>query len=152
MRVWFCNFSGENGRIDGQGAPWWDKYKKGLFKASRPFLIELMYTNRLQISNVTLINSPSWHLHPIYCRFVEILLRAWCPFLHIEWFLIKFASSRNVVIQWLTILAPVQVPNTDGINPGYIIFSLAVGCSLLLPPLSPIFNGFLDDETKIHSQ
>ncbi|KAJ9139845.1 hypothetical protein P3X46_030542 [Hevea brasiliensis] len=83
--------TGNNGTIDGQGAPWWDKFKKGLLKATRPFLIELMYTNQLQISNITLTNSPFWHIHPIY--------------------------SSNVVIQEVTILAPVEVPNTDGINP-----------------------------------
>ncbi|KAI9174348.1 hypothetical protein LWI28_015992 [Acer negundo] len=43
------------------------------------------------MSNITLINSPSWHVHPVYCR--------------------------NIIIQGLTILAPVKVPNTDGINP-----------------------------------
>ncbi|XP_057995667.1 probable polygalacturonase [Hevea brasiliensis] len=83
--------TGHNGTIDGQGAPWWDRYKQGLLKATRPFLIELLYTNQLQISNITLTNSPSWHVHPIYCS--------------------------NVVIQEVTILAPVEVPNTDGINP-----------------------------------
>ncbi|KAJ9139836.1 hypothetical protein P3X46_030533 [Hevea brasiliensis] len=83
--------TGNNGTIDGQGAPWWDKFKNGLYKATRPFLIELMYTNELQISNITLTNSPFWHVHPVYCS--------------------------NVVVQGVTILAPVEVPNTDGINP-----------------------------------
>ncbi|XP_057995665.1 probable polygalacturonase [Hevea brasiliensis] len=83
--------TGNNGTIDGQGAPWWEKYKKGLFKATRPFLIEILHTSQLQISNITLTNSPSWHVHPIYCS--------------------------NVVIEGVTILAPVEVPNTDGINP-----------------------------------
>ncbi|KAJ9139846.1 hypothetical protein P3X46_030543 [Hevea brasiliensis] len=89
--------TGNNGTIDGQGAPWWDKIKKGLLKATRPFLIELMYTNQLQISNITLTNSPSWRVHPIYCS--------------------------NVVIQGVTILAPVEVPNIDGINPGLTCIS-----------------------------
>ncbi|KAF2312233.1 hypothetical protein GH714_028656 [Hevea brasiliensis] len=91
MNLTYVVITGNNDMIDGQVAPWWDKIKKGLLKATRPFLIELMYTNQLQISNITLTNSPSWHLHPIYCS--------------------------NVVIQGVTILAPVEVPNTDGINP-----------------------------------
>ncbi|XP_065859985.1 probable polygalacturonase, partial [Euphorbia lathyris] len=49
------------------------------------------FSNQLQISNITVTNSPSWHIHPIYCK--------------------------NVIIQWVTVLAPVLVPNTDGINP-----------------------------------
>ncbi|KAF2312234.1 hypothetical protein GH714_028673 [Hevea brasiliensis] len=101
---------GNNGTIDGQGAPWWDKYKQGLLKATRPFLIELLYTNQLQISNITLTNSPSWHVHPIYCS--------------------------NVVIQEVTILAPVEVPNTDGINPDKVavllLLRLGPSCSFLL--------------------
>ncbi|XP_048229207.1 probable polygalacturonase [Ricinus communis] len=83
--------TGNNGTIDGQGAPWWDKFEKGLFKASRPLLIDIMYTDQLQISNITLVNSPSWHVHPVYCS--------------------------NVLVQGVTIIAPVEVPNTDGINP-----------------------------------
>ncbi|KAM5557432.1 putative polygalacturonase [Rosa sericea] len=83
--------TGNNGTIDGQGAPWWDKFHKGLLNVTRPYLIEIMYSNHIQISNLTLINSPSWHVHPIY--------------------------SSHITIQGITILAPVNVPNTDGINP-----------------------------------
>ncbi|KDP22227.1 hypothetical protein JCGZ_26058 [Jatropha curcas] len=83
--------TGNNGTIDGQGAPWWEKYKKREIKATRPYLIELMYSSQLQITNITFINSPSWHIHPIYCS--------------------------NVYIKQVTILAPIEVPNTDGINP-----------------------------------
>ncbi|PRQ38529.1 putative galacturan 1,4-alpha-galacturonidase [Rosa chinensis] len=83
--------TGNNGTIDGQGAPWWDKFKKGLLKVTRPYLVDIMYSNQIQISNLTFRNSPSWHIHPIY--------------------------SSNITIQGLTILAPVTVPNTDGIDP-----------------------------------
>ncbi|EEF49055.1 Exopolygalacturonase precursor, putative [Ricinus communis] len=89
--------TGNNGTIDGQGAPWWDKFEKGLFKASRPLLIDIMYTDQLQISNITLVNSPSWHVHPVYCS--------------------------NVLVQGVTIIAPVEVPNTDGINPSRFLAS-----------------------------
>lgn len=83
--------TGNNGTINGQGAPWWDKFKNDKLKATRPFLIEMMYTNQLQISNITLVNSPFWNIHPVY--------------------------SSNILVQGVTILAPVSVPNTDGINP-----------------------------------
>nr|XP_004298190.2 PREDICTED: probable polygalacturonase [Fragaria vesca subsp. vesca] len=83
--------TGNNGTIDGQGAPWWDKFEKGLLNVTRPYLLEIMFSNQIQISNLTFTNSPSWHIHPVY--------------------------SSNITIQGITILAPVEVPNTDGINP-----------------------------------
>lgn len=83
--------TGDNGTIDGQGAPWWQKFHRGKLKYTRPYLIEIMYSDGVQISDLTLLNSPSWHVHPVY--------------------------SSNVIVKGLTILAPVTVPNTDGINP-----------------------------------
>ncbi|KAL1551942.1 putative polygalacturonase isoform X1 [Salvia divinorum] len=83
--------TGDNGTIDGQGESWWNKFHKGELQYTRPYLIEIMYSENVQISNLTLLNSPSWNIHPIY--------------------------SSNVIVQGLTILAPVTSPNTDGINP-----------------------------------
>ncbi|XP_057518589.1 probable polygalacturonase [Amaranthus tricolor] len=83
--------TGENGTIDGQGEMWWQKFHHGQLKHTRPYLIELMYSDSIQISHLTLINSPSWNIHPIY--------------------------SSNILIQGITISAPVNSPNTDGINP-----------------------------------
>ncbi|XP_021892086.1 probable polygalacturonase [Carica papaya] len=83
--------TGNNGTIDGQGKPWWEKYKKGEFKNTRPCLIEIVYSDHVQISNVTLIDSPAWNVHPVY--------------------------SSNILIQGVTILAPIDSENTDGINP-----------------------------------
>ncbi|GAB2293999.1 hypothetical protein Dimus_028215 [Dionaea muscipula] len=83
--------TGANGTIDGQGGYWWDKFKKGELNLTRPYLIELMFSDQVQIFNLTLINSPSWNVHPIY--------------------------SSNVIVQGLTIIAPIESPNTDGINP-----------------------------------
>ncbi|KAJ8764877.1 hypothetical protein K2173_010342 [Erythroxylum novogranatense] len=83
--------TGANGTIDGQGDVWWQKFRSGQLNYTRPYLIELMFSSDIQISNLTLINSPSWNVHPVY--------------------------SSNVVVQGLTILAPVTSPNTDGINP-----------------------------------
>ncbi|XP_056697105.1 probable polygalacturonase isoform X1 [Spinacia oleracea] len=83
--------TGGNATIDGQGAYWWEKFKKKELKLTRPYLIEIMFSDQVQIFNLTLLNSPSWNVHPIY--------------------------SSNVIVQGLTILAPVDSPNTDGINP-----------------------------------
>ncbi|KAJ7944958.1 Pectin lyase-like superfamily protein [Quillaja saponaria] len=83
--------TGDNGTIDGQGEIWWQKFHNGELKYTRPYLIEIMYSENIQISSLTLVNSPSWNVHPIY--------------------------SSNVLVQGITILAPVRSPNTDGINP-----------------------------------
>ncbi|MED6209172.1 hypothetical protein PIB30_052211 [Stylosanthes scabra] len=83
--------TGDNGTIDGQGDVWWQKFHKGELTYTRPYLIEIMYSENIQISHLTLVNSPSWNVHPVY--------------------------SSNVVVQGITILAPVKSPNTDGINP-----------------------------------
>ncbi|KAL5718645.1 hypothetical protein ACHQM5_011525 [Ranunculus cassubicifolius] len=85
--------TGANGTIDGQGKVWWDKYHKDKLKYTRPTLIEIMYSNQIQISNITLLNSPQWNVHPVY--------------------------SSDILIQGVTILAPIDPisPNTDGINP-----------------------------------
>ncbi|XP_034203905.1 probable polygalacturonase [Prunus dulcis] len=83
--------TGNNGTIDGQGASWWKKFKAGQLNETRPYMIEIMYSNQIQISNLTLVNSPSWFVHPTY--------------------------SSNITIHGLTILAPIDSPNTDGINP-----------------------------------
>ncbi|PKI45061.1 hypothetical protein CRG98_034550 [Punica granatum] len=83
--------TGDNGTIDGQGALWWDKFHKGELNYTRPYLIEIMYSDKVQISHLTLLNSPSWNVHPVY--------------------------SSNVIVQGITIIAPVHSPNTDGINP-----------------------------------
>ncbi|PWA72321.1 pectin lyase-like superfamily protein [Artemisia annua] len=83
--------TGDNGTIDGQGSSWWDKFHQGKLANTRPYMIELMYSNQIQISNLTLINSPSWFVHPVY--------------------------SSDIIMQDLTITAPVDSPNTDGIDP-----------------------------------
>jgi len=59
---------GNNGTIDGQGEWWWEKYKAKELTETRPYLIELMYSNNVQITNLTLRDSPNWNVHPVYCR------------------------------------------------------------------------------------
>jgi polygalacturonase len=84
--------AGENGSIDGQGAWWWRQHKLQKLKYTRGHLIELLWSSNIEISNVTLRNSPFWTVHPYDCT--------------------------NVTIHGVTILAPLNAPNTDGIDPG----------------------------------
>ncbi|CAN1239493.1 Probable polygalacturonase [Linum grandiflorum] len=84
--------TGHNGTIDGQGKMWWDLWWNRTLEHTRGHLIELMNSHNILISNLTLRNSPFWTVHPVYCS--------------------------NVVIRDMTILAPLNAPNTDGIDPG----------------------------------
>ncbi|KAK4571478.1 hypothetical protein RGQ29_030059 [Quercus rubra] len=83
--------TGNNGTINGQGAIWWDKFRAGKLTLTRPYMIEIMYSNQIQISNLTLLDSPSWFVHPIY--------------------------SSDILITGLTILASIYSANTDGVDP-----------------------------------
>ncbi|KAM0878817.1 hypothetical protein ACQ4PT_034634 [Festuca glaucescens] len=83
--------TGANGTIDGQGVVWWDWFHNHKLNYTRPHLIELMYSTNVVISNLTFKNSPFWNIHPVYCS--------------------------QVLVEHVTILAPLDSPNTDGINP-----------------------------------
>ncbi|KAL5198855.1 hypothetical protein ABZP36_002367 [Zizania latifolia] len=83
--------TGANGTIDGQGEIWWNWFHNHTLNYTRPPLLELMYSNRVVISNLTFMNAPFWNIHPVYCS--------------------------QVLVQHLTILAPISSPNTDGIDP-----------------------------------
>ena len=60
--------TGANGSIDGQGEVWWKRYRSNDLSETRPYMIELMFSNKVQISDITLLNSPNWNVHPVYCR------------------------------------------------------------------------------------
>lgn len=87
------------GTFDGQGQPWWEIYRKrngvapkGLLH--RPMMFRLDNVTRLLVKDVHLINSPMFHLIPQRCT--------------------------DVTIDHITINAPEDAPNTDGIDPsGY---------------------------------
>ncbi|KAG2576133.1 hypothetical protein PVAP13_6NG008200 [Panicum virgatum] len=83
--------TGNNGTIDGQGEMWWEMWWNRTLNYTRGHLVELANSTNILISNITLRNSPFWTVHPVY--------------------------SSNVVIKGLTILAPLNAPNTDGIDP-----------------------------------
>lgn len=79
--------------IDGLGWPWWANYSAGLYPKSlkRPKLIEILDGDGVTLQGLTIRNSPFWTIHPTFCS--------------------------NVVVRGLTVLAPHQVGNTDGIDP-----------------------------------
>ncbi|CAL4996136.1 unnamed protein product [Urochloa decumbens] len=83
--------TGNNGTIDGQGEMWWELWWNRTLNHTRGHLVELVNSSNILISNITLRNSPFWTVHPVYCS--------------------------NVVMKDLTILAPLNAPNTDGIDP-----------------------------------
>ncbi|GAV70961.1 Glyco_hydro_28 domain-containing protein [Cephalotus follicularis] len=83
--------TGQNGTIDGQGRMWWEMWWNRTLKHTRGHLLELMNSRDILISNLTFRSSPFWTIHPVYCS--------------------------NVVIKDMTILAPLNAPNTDGIDP-----------------------------------
>lgn len=83
--------TGNNGTIDGQGKMWWDLWWNRTLNNTRGHLVELINSHNILISNLTFRNSPFWTIHPVY--------------------------SSNVVIKDMTILAPLNAPNTDGIDP-----------------------------------
>jgi polygalacturonase len=80
-----------NGKIDGQGAIWWKRFQESGNKLERPRLIYIGYCKNLKIENVTMINSPSFHIVPLMCSDVTVDN-------------VKITSSRIS-------------PNTDGIDP-----------------------------------
>ncbi|KAL2345539.1 hypothetical protein Fmac_006824 [Flemingia macrophylla] len=83
--------TGNNGTIDGQGLIWWSRFRNKTLDYTRPHLVELMNSTGVLISNLTFLNSPFWTIHPVYCS--------------------------QVTVQNVAIIAPLDSPNTDGIDP-----------------------------------
>jgi len=100
------------GTLEGQGKPWWDAYRKvrqmrreaGMgderepenppgspLNWGRPRMINLYDCKNVLISGLHIQNSPSWNIHPVRCEHVNI--------------------------DGVTITAPADSPNTDGIDP-----------------------------------
>jgi polygalacturonase len=91
------------GTIDGQGLKWWAAFRPFKNKMSdpaapphRPHLIVIHKCERLYIHDITLKNSPMFHLIPEDCK--------------------------DVTIDGITINAPGTAPNTDGIDPSGLNF------------------------------
>eukprot|EP00249_Psilotum_nudum_P013877 c24562_g2_i1 orf=1022-2473(+) len=83
--------TGEGGTIDGQGSVWWEMWRNGTLEHTRGHLIEFISSENIIISNIVLANSPFWTAHPVYCN--------------------------NVIVKSVTIIAPPDSPNTDGVDP-----------------------------------
>jgi polygalacturonase len=82
--------SGE-GTIDGQGQAWWAEFRAHPGMTHRPYLIKFSGCQRVEVTGVTLQNSPMFHLVPQDCT--------------------------DVTIRGVTIRSPADSPNTDGIDP-----------------------------------
>lgn len=89
------------GTLDGQGDPWWvierrvktEARARGLPDAEigRPRMIVLESCQRIRLEGVTLANSPMYHFVPFRCE--------------------------DVTVDGISIIAPPNSPNTDGIDP-----------------------------------
>ena len=100
------------GTIDARGHRWWEAQRQtqrlfdergfsreeyypspdeAALEYPRPFVIDLYRCEDVLVRDVTIQNSPSWTVHPVYCESVTI----------------DNVSIRN----------PEESPNTDGINP-----------------------------------
>lgn len=81
------------GTIDGKGEWWWDKFKhdSASLPAGRPNLIQFVNCTNVEISGVSLIQSPFWTIHPV--------------------------QSKDIHIHHIKIRAPMYAPNVDGIDP-----------------------------------
>lgn len=100
------------GVIEGQGAVWWAANRKTMdlrkklsikgrdpenppeapLRWPRPRMINLYNCTNVLIRDITIRNSPSWNVHPVYCE--------------------------SVTLDNVTIFAPAHgAPNTDGVDP-----------------------------------
>jgi polygalacturonase len=97
------------GVIDGAGERWWvgaeaARQKKSGYTLPRPNLIVLTRVSNLVVRDVTLRNSPKFHLVPTECD--------------------------GVTVSGVTILAPERSPNTDGIDPSMSRRVTITGCTI----------------------
>jgi polygalacturonase len=76
------------GVINGQGSVWWSTGKSA---SSRPRLVEIAHGSNVNVNDVTLENAGAMHLY--------------------------LKDINNVVVNHVTISAPSNSPNTDGIDP-----------------------------------
>ena len=53
--------------LDGQGDYWWAMHRSGIENNTRGHLVELMYSTDVELSNLTLKNSPFWTTH--FCEY-----------------------------------------------------------------------------------
>jgi polygalacturonase len=103
--------SGE-GTIDGNGKAWWERVREARAKnplkhddaAPRPHLIVFDRCQRVRLSGITLTRSPMFHFVPYLCD--------------------------EVTVEGITIVAPPDSPNTDGIDPSQTRRMLIARCNI----------------------
>ncbi|RYQ79466.1 hypothetical protein Ahy_Scaffold6g108215 [Arachis hypogaea] len=64
--------TGNNGTINGMGSVWWEWFTLHTLNHSRPHLIELVESDYVVVSNLTILNAPAYAIHPVYCSYVHI--------------------------------------------------------------------------------
>jgi len=82
------------GVVDGQGQAWWDAFTNhdgSTLTAGRPNLVQFVDCQNVEVSGVTLKDSPFWCLHPVLCT--------------------------DVHIHHIKIRSHMYAPNSDGIDP-----------------------------------
>jgi len=88
------------GTLNGQGRPWWEALRKDknrkegqeeILTYGRPRVINLYRCRNILLQGVTIVDSPSWTVHPVGCE--------------------------NLVVDGISIINPESGPNTDGVNP-----------------------------------
>lgn len=89
------------GYIDGQGQEWWAAKENGIL-SKRPKMFEPHYCNNILLKNITLKNSPMYFFIPMWCD--------------------------TVIVDSVSILAPPDSYNTDGIDPATCHYVLITNC------------------------
>jgi polygalacturonase len=98
------------GTIRGNGRIWWDwseraaRGKPGRLVVKRFHMVVLNECVRIHIADVTLTDSPMFHLVP--------------------------SNITNLVVEHVKVIAPSTAPNTDGIDPGPVANALIRDCDL----------------------
>ncbi|GJP43064.1 hypothetical protein CLOM_g2563 [Closterium sp. NIES-68] len=96
--------TGEHATIDGSGRPWWDAMDRKSLHHMRPHVIEIQSSCHVAVSNLTLLNAPFWFIRPLY--------------------------SSRLSFRHLTISAPTNVRQTDGIDPDSSTHVLIEDCHI----------------------
>jgi len=98
------------GTIDGNGAMWWAwseraaRRQPGRIVLRRPMLVVINGCQRLLVSDITLTNSPMFHLVP--------------------------RDITDLTIERVKVIAPFNAPNTDAIDPGPVTNALIRDCDI----------------------
>lgn len=82
---------GNSSILDGKGSYWWDLHNRKKESITRGHLIEFMYSNDIEIHDISMVDSPFWNNH--------------------------FFDCDGVHVHGVYISAPEGSPNTDGWDP-----------------------------------